>query len=187
MGADYPHSVTASGGKLAYPDDASETPDTLQATFEYDGFNMLWQHATGIAQGPYRKPEGISFIGNNGTLIVTRGGMEVFPEKEFIDWGKQGPDLMEPIEPLWNDPDVSALDVHTRNFMDAVKANDAGLLNTPIESGSLAAINAQMGNIAFRTGERLEWDADSGRFRGSEAANAMVAAQYHNGWRLDRL
>lgn len=186
MGAEYPRSVTASGGKLAYPNDASETPDTLQATFEYEGFNMLWQHATGIAQGPYRKPEGISFIGNNGTLIVTRGGMEVFPEKEFIDWGTQGPDLMEPIEAVWNDPNVSALDRHTRNFVNAVKAGDPGLLTTPIESGSLAAINAQMGNIAYRTNQRIEWDAEAGEFRGSESANALARARYHNGWELDR-
>ena len=37
-----------SGGKLAYPDDASETPDTLQTVFQYEDFNMLWEHATGI-------------------------------------------------------------------------------------------------------------------------------------------
>ena len=53
MNASAPKSVMASGGKFAYPDDASETPDTLQAVFEYDGFNMLWEHATGIDGGHY--------------------------------------------------------------------------------------------------------------------------------------
>ena len=48
--------------------------------FEYDGFNMLWEHATGIDGGNYSRTEGIAFIGNNGTLVVNRGGWEVLPE-----------------------------------------------------------------------------------------------------------
>ena len=46
MNAKAPISVMASGGKFAYPDDASETPDSLQAVFQYDGFNMLWELIT---------------------------------------------------------------------------------------------------------------------------------------------
>ena len=186
MGADTPRSVMASGGKLAYPDDASETPDTLQALFGFDGFNMLWQHATGIDQGPYRKPEGIAFIGNNGTLVVTRGGFEVFPEREFVGWGKEGPERMEPVDSMWAEKGVSALDIHTANFIDAIRANDPGRLNTPIESGSLAAVTAQMGNIAYRTGNRVEWDAGTRSFRDDAAANKLARAEYHNGWTLDR-
>ncbi len=91
---------------------------------------------------------------------------------------------MEPIEPQWNDPKISALDRHTRNFIEAVKANKPSMLATPIESGSLAAINAQMGNIAFRTGQKLHWDAELGQFMGNEQANQLAQAQYHNGWKL---
>src|SRR5688572_18583434 len=72
MQADAPISVMATGGKLAYPDDASETPDTLQAVFQYNDFNMLWEHATGIDNGPYGRSEGIAIIGNNGTLEIGR-------------------------------------------------------------------------------------------------------------------
>jgi len=61
MDAKAPKSVMASGGKVGYTDDASETPDTLQAVFEYDGFNMLWEHATGIDGGNYGCTEGIAF------------------------------------------------------------------------------------------------------------------------------
>ena len=85
MGVVAPKSVMAAGGKLAYPDDASETPDTLQTVFEYDDFNMLWEHATGIDGGNYGKTEGIAFIGNNGTLVLNRQGWEVIPEKHRVD------------------------------------------------------------------------------------------------------
>ena len=173
----------ASGGKIAYPDDASETPDTLQAIFQYPDFNMVWEHATGIDQGPYRMSEGIAFIGNNGTLVVSRGGFSVYPEREFVGWDKEGPPRMESIAPEGPPEGVSYLDLHTRNFVEAVRAGDPGRLNTPIESGALAAINAQMGNIAYRTGAKLYWDAAAGAFRDNDEANRLVRAEYHNGWR----
>lgn len=184
MGASAPRSVMASGGKVAYPDDASETPDTLQAVFEYPGFNLLWEHAVGIDLGPYRLPEGIAFIGNNGTLVVHRGGFSVYPEREFVGWGKEGPLKMEPIGSVQTPEGVSYVDLHTRNFIDAVKAGDPKLLNTPIESGSLAAINAQMGNIAYRTGEKIRWNGETGAFVDNAAANELVKAHYHNGWTI---
>ena len=84
MNAEAPISVVASGGKLAYPDDPAETPDTLQAIFQYENFNMLWEHATGIDTGPYGRREGIAFIGNNGTLVVDRGGYDIIEEYEAL-------------------------------------------------------------------------------------------------------
>ena len=85
MNVKAPISVMASGGKYAYPDDASETPDSLQTVFQYDGFNMLWEHATGIDNGNYGRTEGIAFIGNNGTLVVNRQGWELIPETHNVD------------------------------------------------------------------------------------------------------
>lgn len=168
-----PKSVMASGGKLAYPDDPAETPDTLQAVFNYGDFNMLWEHATGIDGGPYGRTEGIAFIGNNGTLVVNRGGYEVIAEQ-----GSAGIEI--PL--ITKDKEVNHLDLHTQNFIAAVKANDHSMLNTPIESGSVAAINAQMGNIAYKTGDKLHWNAEIQSFGDNAAANALINAQYHNGW-----
>src|SRR4051812_1505616 len=78
--ADVPKSIMASGGKFAYPDDAEQTPDTLTTVYDFGSFNMLWEHATGINDGPYSRDHGVAFIGNNGTLVVDRGGWEVIPE-----------------------------------------------------------------------------------------------------------
>jgi predicted dehydrogenase len=183
LGATTPRSVMASGS-IAQPNDAAETPNTLQAVFEYPRFNILWEHATGIDLGSYRLPEGIAFIGNNGTLVVHRGGFAVYPEREFVGWGREGPLKMEPIEGGHPPEGVSYLDLHTRNFIDAVKVGDPKLLNTPIESGSLAAINAQMGNIAYRTGDKILWNEETGAFVDNPAANELARAHYHNGWTI---
>lgn len=184
MGAEAPISVMATGGKLAYPDDASETPDTLQAIFQYKDFNMLWEHATGIDNGPYNRREGIAFIGNNGTLVVDRGGYEVLVEKESLGYSAFGKAKMETIETFKKPNELNYLDLHTQNFIDAIKKNDQSALNTPIKSGSVAAINAQMGNIAYRTGSKVFWDASQEKFKDNPTANEMISPVYHNGWEI---
>ena len=183
MGVSAPISVMATGGKLAYPDDASETPDTLQAIFQYENFNMLWEHATGINSGPYDRTEGIAFIGNNGTLVVNRGGYEVIVEKDGRPNG-DGKGKMESIEAYQKPQELNYLDLHTQNFVEAIKKNDQGLLNTPIHSGSVAAVNAQMGNIAFKTGTKVFWDAKANKFINNADANKLISAAYHNGWKV---
>ena len=92
MGDPVPKSIMAMGGKFAYPDDAAETPDTLQALYEFDGHTMLWDHGTGIDGGYYGRNHGVGFVGNNGTLVVDRDGWEVIPEK------KKDKDLMERVD-----------------------------------------------------------------------------------------
>ena len=71
---------------------------------------------------------------------------------------------MEPIEAYVKPDALNYLDLHTKNFVDAVRKNDQNFLNTPIRSGSVAAINAQMGNIAYKTGSKVFWDAKQGNF-----------------------
>ena len=183
MQAKAPKSVVASGGKLAYPDDASETPDTLQALYEYDNFNMLWEHATGIDNGPYNRREGIAFIGNNGTLVVNRDGFEVMDEKEAKGYSSSGESKIGLIQSVKRPEGINYLDLHTQNFVKAVRENNPSLLNTPIQSGSIAAINAQMGNIAYKTGEKLHWDAINNKFKNHNEANKLIKAEYHNGWK----
>jgi predicted dehydrogenase len=184
MQVNAPISVMATGGKLAYPDDASETPDTLQAIFQYENFNMLWEHATGIDNGPYGRREGIGFIGNNGTLVVDRGGYEILVERQADGYSNWTNNKMELIETYKKPQELNYLDLATQNFIDAVKKNDQSLLNTPIKSGSVAAINAQMGNIAYRTGSKVFWDAKTNSFIDNKEANKFIQPKYQNGWEI---
>lgn len=182
MNAKAPKSVMASGGKLAYPDDASETPDTLQTVYEYEGFNMLWEHATGIDGGNYGLTEGIAFIGNNGTLVLHRGGWSLHPETQ----NKNGIKVYK-IEDI---PDQARngdyLNDHTKNFIQAIKDNNPKILKCGIETGSVAAINAHMGNVAYKTGRKVYWDATTGSFKNDAEANALIKAHYNNGWQLPK-
>ena len=94
---------------------------------------------------------------------------------------------MESIDAMARPEGVSYLDLHTSNFVEAVKSNDSSKLNTPIESGSIAAINAQMGNIAYKTGQKIYWDAENDQFINNKNANDLINASYQNGWELPKL
>lgn len=175
MDAKAPKSVFASGGKLAYPDDAAETPDTLQAVYEFDDFSMLWEHAVGINGGPYGRDHGVAFIGNLGTLVVDRGKWEVIPE---IENGKYKTEAM----PVQYQTGSSGLNKHAVNFVECIKTRQQPVCN--IEVGKLAAINAQLGNIAFKTGRKAFWDAEQMKFKDDTEANELLKAQYHGKWKL---
>jgi hypothetical protein len=60
-------------------------------------------------------------------------------------------------------------------------ANNATLLKCGIQTGSVAAINAQMGNIAYKTGKKVYWDATKNMFTDADA-NQLMKAKYNNGW-----
>ncbi|KAB7531328.1 gfo/Idh/MocA family oxidoreductase [Flagellimonas olearia] len=183
MKASTPKSVMAMGGKFAYPNDAAETPDTLQTVYEFDGFSLLWEHANGIDGGNYGRNHGIAFIGNNGTLVLDRGGWEVIPEKNRPNWSEDlGPKIagvgLQTVK-------ANGLDLHTVNFLEAIKKRDKSILNAPIKVGYDAAVVSHMGNVAYKTGERLFWDAQKGQFNHKEA-DALLTNEYHNGWKMPK-
>lgn len=176
MKADYPKSVMSIGGKLAYPDGAAETPDTLTTVYEFDDFTLQWEHATGIDLGPYERDHGIGFIGNKGTLVLDRNGWEVLPEKDG-----DGKDKIEavPVREAKN----NGLKAHMENFLEAIEKNDKGFVHAGIDVGAFVAVVAQMGNIAYRTGKKLFWDKKQAKFSDDEA-NELIKSKYHNGYKL---
>lgn len=169
-----PVSVMAAGGKFAYPEDAAETPDSLTTVYEFEGFNVQWEQATGIDLGPYQKNHGVAFIGNNGTLVVNREGWEVIPEK-----GR-----MEAVS--FQRSQDNGLDKHMVNFVEAVRKRSAEGLNAPIEAGAHIAIFSQMGNIAYRSKKKLFWDKQKRSFNDKDA-DQYLAKVYHNGYNLPKV
>ena len=184
MQAAAPNSVSASGGKLAYPDDAQETPDTMTALYEFDDFLMVWEQATMIKLGPFQRAHGIAFIGNNGTLVVDRNGWEIFPEEQ-LDNRKAVGYRMEARPPVTAAAGERGLDQHTENFIDCMKTRRQPVCNA--EVASLAAVNAHLGNIAFRTGTKVHWDQTQMQFRNNDHANQLTKADYHGPWKLPQL
>ena len=174
MDAKLPKSVYASGGKYAYPDGGNETPDTLATIYDFGNYTMLWEQAQSISNGNYHRDHGIAYIGNNGTLVLDRGGWEVIPDEERME--------AVPFQPNKG----SGLDAHTVNFINAVKSRKLDQLACPIQAGAHVATVCQMGNISYRTGQIVHWDESRATFK-EEAANQFRAARYHNQYTLPKV
>ena len=177
MKASTPKTIVGLGGKFAYPELSEETPDTLTTLYEFDGFNLVWDSAMGIDNGSYGKDHGIAFIGNNGTLVLHRGGWEVIEERQS---------KTKATAPF-HKPTDNGLDKHWENFVSVVKSRKTEDLHCSIQAGAHVATVAQMGNISFRTGKKLTWDKERGRFTDEEVNAAYLLKQYHNGYSLPKI
>lgn len=174
MKAKEPKSIAALGGRFAYPDLCEETPDTLTTLYEFDGFNMIWDHAMGIDNGSYERDHGIAYIGNNATLVLNRNGWEVIEEKQSKN--KVSRPLAKVVD--------NGVDKHWENFIAAVRSRRMEDLHCPITEASHVATVAQMGNISFRSGQRLTWDTAAGKFTDEQINAAYLMKEYHNGYTL---
>lgn len=174
MKSPIPKSVAALGGRFAYPDLYEETPDTLTTLYEFDGFNLVWDSAMGIDNGSYGRDHGIAFIGNNGTLVLNRGGWEVIDEKQSKN----------KVSKPFAAPSDNGLDKHWENFVSVVKSRKTEDLHCSIQAGAHVATVAQMGNIAFRSGKKLVWDKTKERFTDEAINKQYLLKEYHNGYKL---
>lgn len=177
MKADLPKSIVGLGGRFAYPDLYEETPDTLTTLYEFDKFNMVWDSAMGIDNGSYDRDHGIAYIGNNGTLILNRGGWEVIEEKQSKN---------KVIMPLQKSMD-NGLDKHWENFVTCIKSRNNADLNCNIQAGAHVATVAQMGNISYRSRKKLLWDKTKGAFTDQAINKQYLMNQYHNGYVLPKV
>lgn len=174
LGAGLPARVFSGGGKLAYPDDAMETPDTLMATYAYPDCNIIWDHACGINHGLYNRKEGLAFYGEKGTLILDRRGWEVHP---VTDGGGL---RMEAVP--FRKGEGKGLYNHVGNMLSCVKSRKLPAADVAI--GAKVATMCHFANISCRIGREVRWDAGNNLFTGDREATALSKAYYRSPWKL---
>ena len=79
---------------------------------------------------------------------------------------------------------VELFGYHTKNFIDAIRNNTPESLNCGIDSGSIACINAHMGNISYKVGRKIFWDKEKQNFGDDVEANDLITPKYNNGFKL---
>ncbi len=140
MDVDGPKTVAANGGNHYF--DHWETPDVVHSVLNYGDFTTLFT----VEFINDRDSVGATFFGSEGTLMVDdRNGFRVFP---------QGEKMNEPIE-TW--PRTYEGGDHVANFLECVKSRKEP--NSPVEIGHQIINAAHLGNISYRTGKRIAWDA----------------------------
>jgi predicted dehydrogenase len=163
LGLDAPLRVTSGGGKFFYDDD-QQTPDTQVATFDFPGCSVVWEHRIWAKTGLRGKSFGVELVGDNGTLVVDDKGWRV----------EGGEDRSEKPTPT-DGP-------HIRDFLDCVKSGRRP--NADIEQGHQSTRLCHLGNVAYRLGRTLKFDAASETIVGDKEATAMLGREYRKGFEL---
>lgn len=199
MNVDAPLSVAASGGRYGLRDGA-ETPDVVQATYEYPGFILSYEacmlnaHGAGgrtpgrkyyQARGAEDRPHGEAYYGTNGTLIVDRLGFEIYPELKATS-GPGAAGRNERTDGYRMDrKETSAEDatgLHAGNFIECVRSRKRPVAD--VEIGHRSSIVSHLGNIAYRTGRKVRWDATKEEIPGDAEASRLLGRRARKPWDL---
>ncbi len=162
-----PTSAVAVGGRWGYVDDG-ETPNTMLNLFEYAEGPLLFEvRGLDTKELPVALPK--LMVGNvwyceKGIVASNGYGSAVAFDTDGKDVAKfnGGGDQF-----------------HFRNFVEAVRANDAAKLNCPAEDGHASAAICHLGNLSYRLGTAGTM-ADAGKVfetnkTASEALERMTA------------
>jgi len=166
LGVEYPIRVTSAGGRYRFDDD-QETPDTHMVTYDFAGEKTLtWEGLSCNQPGPEGMFTGITFYGENGSLII---GHDTYLLRDG-----NGKTVEE------NKGDVGGVD-HIINFFNAIRSENPASLNCEIETGYKSTLLAHLGNIAHRTGHVLHCD-EKGHLLDDPDAQALWQRDYEPGW-----
>ena len=80
------------------------------------------------------------------------------------------------------EPSIPSSIGHHREWIAACKTGSPTLCNFDYSGAVTEAV--LLGNIAYRTGEQLQWDGAQMRFTNSDSANGLLQRTYREGWRL---
>jgi predicted dehydrogenase len=178
MGADYPQTISATGGKF-YLQDNRETPDTLLVTFEYPGFICTYENRECNGNAINGKGYGITFHGTDGTLLVDRGGFELIPERRRESQNR----VVDRAQPMKVENSNNQHEAHVRNFLDSVKSRQKPICD--IETGHRTTSTALLANIAYRSRRRIVWDGKSEQIIGDREASRFLSKSYRKPWTLN--
>ncbi len=168
FGDPMPLSVSAGGGKYWFSDD-TETPDTLQVTFEYPGFVASWEHRSNNIEDHTSRLMGCTFHGPLGTLYVDRQVLRVTAEKG------------SGLEPMEMKRVADPHPLHWVNFLECVRTRQKP--NSDIETCRRSSAACILGNLSLRQKTRLDWDEENRTVRQSEA-RATLQREYRQPWKL---
>jgi len=165
MGMRQPKSISASGGKFGLNDNR-DTPDTVEVLYDFGDLIMTYSHRNCNGRIEHGVHYGTAFHGTEGTLVVNRGGWEVFPETRRE--GDKDVPRMEGVKSPTSDQHWP----HVKNFIECVRSRKKPIAD--IEDIHISTTVCNLGNIAYLTGRRIYWDAEKEQIIGDEQANRLT-------------
>ena len=171
-----PSSIEASG-PAPHPELA---PASMQARYVYKAsgdqpaVTVTWYQGTNKPEiwtrgGIPQWPNGVLFVGDKGMLLSDYGKHVLLPEASFKGFAPPPPSIPKSIG-------------HHAEWIHACKTGAPTTCHFEY-AGWLTEAN-HLGNVAFRTGKTLEWDASAMRATNAPDADRFLRRTYRPGWKL---
>ncbi|HEV3021941.1 MAG TPA: Gfo/Idh/MocA family oxidoreductase [Pirellulales bacterium] len=155
-------------------------PASMQATYEYGPraeqppVRLSWYQGTEKPaiwnEGRIPKwDSGVLFIGDRGMLLSDYSKHALLPEPSFADFQRPAPYIPKSLG-------------HHAEWLQACKTWAPTTCNFEY-AGWLTEAN-HLGNVAYRVGKKLEWDAEQLKAKNAPEADVLVRREYRKGWSL---
>ena len=168
LGMDESGPVSVEGTAVYNPDGWYETPDTTEIKYTYaNGVTMICRQIMNSKSSE----QGTEFLGDKGSLFVYRGGIVTNPKELLKD--------VELPKIVSSNANIS----HVNNFFDCVKSRKTPAADISI--GHRSATVCHLGNIAYRSGHKIRWDAKKEKIVDDKRASRYLARAYRKPWKLE--
>ncbi len=112
---------------------------------------------------------GTLFVGSDGMLLADYGRHVLLPKEKFQDWVPPTPSIPDSIG-------------HHAEWIEGCKTRTPALCDFSYAGPLTEAV--LLGNVAYRSGQRLSWDARHMKLPGTPEAEKYLRRRYRRGWRL---
>jgi hypothetical protein len=112
---------------------------------------------------------GTLFVGEKGMLLADYGRHLLLPEDQFAGFTRPEPTIPDSIG-------------HHAEWIKACKEGGATTCNFDYSGALTEAV--LLGNVSYRLGQKLEWDAQKLRAKNLKQADELIQHHYRKGWKL---
>jgi predicted dehydrogenase len=181
----WPTHIASTGGILIDKDSIATTPDTQNATFDFGGLKVVWQHRTWGSTPDPEYPWGATIYGSKGTLKAS------VQKYDFIPQGGGQPihqDVVYELDEYPVDQTEPGLEKHVApairgHMIDLLKAMDErGRPVADIEEGFISTTSCILANLALKLNRTLQWDPATGTVLNDPEATRMLKRPYRAPW-----
>jgi predicted dehydrogenase len=155
-------------------------PASMSARYEYGArgdlppVTLTWYQGTMkpklFTEGKIPKPNnGMLFIGDKGMILAEYSKLTLLPETQYADYKRPEPYMPKSLG-------------HHEEWVHACKTGAPTLSNFEY-AGWLTEAN-HLGNVAYRVGKKLEWDATAMKATNCPEADQYIKREYRKGWSL---
>jgi predicted dehydrogenase len=185
LGLGWPRRVSSTGGILVDRRSRADITDTQTVTFDFGDLTISWEHRTWGAPADPQYPWGATLYGDRGTLKASVNRFDYIPQGrgERIS----GTAVFEydrfPEDETERDLErhvASAIRVHWRNFLDAIRTRGRPVAD--IEEGHISTASCILGNLALQLNRTLTWDRQRQRVENDDEANRLLRRPYRRPW-----